>query len=191
PLTGVRLVSCWPYEEVYRIDEIKKGEKFSSFEDRYCTDLHFYELEVLNNLSNIKISIKESNKTISPEGIIYNVYDVTAENLKDEDIKEVTFRYRVPVSWIEENGINDEKVTLQRQADILTWETLDSKQIGKDDNYYYYGASSDKFSYYAIVGQKVSIWDVVEAIDKYYAEQIEFEKVLSLISRYYIAINKV
>jgi len=181
--------TCRTDLDVYSVGDINAGEVFSTIEDRYCTDLHFYNLLANSSLKDVKITITLVHpKTLPPEGNVYNYYNVIISNAKEKDISNISFRYRVPISWEDSHGINKNKVVLYRQTGIF-WERLPSNMIGKDNEYYYYGSNSTGFSNFAIVGQGVTIWEVLENVNAYYAGEIKFLDVVSFIDKYYTAIQ--
>lgn len=181
--------ACRADLDVYDIGDLSKGHMFSTIEDRYCTDLHFYKLIANNNLRDVKITITLVHpKTLPPEGDVYNYYNVVLSNANEDDVSNISFRYRIPISWEDSNGIDNTKVVLYRQTGIF-WERLPSEQISKDNEYVYYAANSTGFSNFAIVGQKVTIWEVLEKVNAYYAGEIKFLDAVSFIDKYYSSIQ--
>ena len=184
--SGEQNYQCSPTVEAYTINSISVGQIFKTIEDRYCTDLHFYSLETNTNLSSVVIRIHLINpEVIPPEGKVYNYYNVSAEKVKDSNLKEITFRYRVLNDWINNNSVADNKVVLYKHKTVF-WERLDSRKIDSDEIYTYYaGEGSNSFGTYAIVGHGLEIWDVLKVINLYYAGETDFSNVIHTLDKYY------
>ena len=184
--TGGQNYQCSHDVEAYTINSIKVGQVFKTIEDRYCTDLHFYSLETNTNLSNVVIKINLIHpEVIPPEGKVYDYYNVTSQNIKNSNVKELTFRYRVLNSWINNNSVAENKVILYKQKNVF-WERLDSRKIDSDEFYSYYaGEGSNSFGTYAIVGHGLEIWDVLKVINLYYAGETSFSNVINTLDKYY------
>jgi PGF-pre-PGF domain-containing protein len=112
---------------------------------------------VRNAVSNVSIEIqqfiKKPNVSDAP-GISYRYLNITAENLTQEDLKNATIRFRVNLSWIEENEINEEKIALQRYNTTEgNWTELTTERIGKENKSFLYESVSPGFSIFAITGE--------------------------------------
>jgi len=184
---GLAEASCDPTLEVSRIATINDGER-KDLGEKYCTELHLKELVVKLKMTSLVISIKKISEKpadiIVPENVPYLYFDVTAENVTSGSVDEVTFTYRVSKNWITENNIYEKKVALYAYKDGA-WQELESTLAWSDGAFYYYQAKSTGFSYYAIVGNEITIWDVTEIIDEYYNHEASFLDVLDAISKYY------
>ena len=171
--------------EMYYIDSLSANQIFKTVEDRYCTDLHLYKLTTNKDVSSISTVIKLiSPEVIPPEGKVYNYYNVSLERASNDVVKAITFRFRVPIEWVSNNSIDKNKVVLYKQKRVF-WERLDTSLLKEDGIYYYYGSESNSLDSYAIVGQGLTIWDVLEKLNLYYTHKIEFGEVLHTIDKYY------
>lgn len=172
---------------IIRLDANQIYRFFESFDRRFCTDLHFYELMLNKNVEEAEVRIESIEmEGIPPEGFVYKYHNVSAKQFTDEHIEFIDFLYRVPKSWANEHGVYERTVHLYRR-DRVFWTELESYVFQEDDEYYYLRAEGDILAPHAIVGQGVDIWDVLEVIGFYYEEQIEFMDVLTYIDRYYTA----
>jgi PGF-pre-PGF domain-containing protein len=171
--------------EAYYIDSISPQQFFGTLEDRYCTDLHMFKLTVTKDASSVSSIIKLAHpEVVPPEGKVYNYYTFTLERAPKDLINNVTFRFRVPIDWANSNSVAKNKFVLYKQKRVF-WERLDTNFIKEDSFYYYYGATGKSLGLYAIVGQGLTIWDVLDVISEYYTNQTSFDNVLHTIDMYY------
>ncbi len=89
-----------------------------------------------------------------PDGKVQRYMRILVGNEKFEgsdNIDEGIIEFRVPKSWLEENGIDPSEVALNRYHDGA-WTSLPTEMTGEDDEYYYFTAKTPGFSLYAITG---------------------------------------
>lgn len=72
----------------------------------------------------------------------------------DKPIINATIKFRVPISWIDENGYNPNYVALMKYDRY--WVKLPTKLIGNDSQYYYFSSNVTSFSIFVIA---VTRWD--------------------------------
>ncbi len=73
-------------------------------------------------------------------------------------VEEVTIRFRVENSWLKENDIDPETVTLLREREnSKAWDELQTTKLEEDSEYTYYSAVTEGFSYFVITGEKAKI----------------------------------
>ena len=182
---GGREYPCMPDIEMYFINSLSPKETFNTLENRYCTDLHLFELNVNKKVSNVYTSVKLIQpEVIPPEGKVYNYYNVSLEKAPEDAVKTITFRFRVPIDWAKNNSVVKNKFVLYKQERVF-WDRLDTSFLSEDESYYYYGATGKSLGMYAIVGQRLSVWDVLEKLSLYYGGEIQFGEVLHTIDLYY------
>ena len=183
---GVQSYQCSNEIEMYYITSLTPKQFFGTIEDRYCTDLHMYKFTVVKDVSGIStvVNLIHPQEIIPPEGKVYNYYNFTLQRAPAGAINNVTFRFRVPINWAENNSVAKNKFVLYKQKRVF-WERLDTKFLKEDEFYYYYGATGKSLGVYAIVGQGLTIWDVLDVVSKYYSNQTSFDNVLHTIDMYY------
>jgi len=110
-------------------------------------------------ISVAKLKEKPVDITDVPAGnttYAYLVLELTSNgsDVEEDDIESLKINFKVEKSWINDNNIDKEKVTLMRYKDGA-WETLDTTYISEDDTYVYYEAEMSGFSTFAVVGQEI------------------------------------
>jgi PGF-pre-PGF domain-containing protein len=73
-------------------------------------------------------------------------------NIKADDIESVAIKFKVPVGWFSEKGIDRSKVALNRYADGK-WNTLTATKESEDGSFVYYSATSPGLSVFAVSGE--------------------------------------
>jgi PGF-pre-PGF domain-containing protein len=137
------------------VGSLQAGEsRVVSFEE---SDIWEIQINVRNAVSNISIEIqqfiKKPNVSDAP-GISYRYLNITAGNLTEEDLENATIRFRVNLSWIAENEIDEEKIALQRYNESReNWEKLPTEMIGEENESMLYETVSPGFSIFAITGE--------------------------------------
>jgi PGF-pre-PGF domain-containing protein len=121
------------------------------------SDIWEIQINVRNAVSNVSLTIqqfiKKPNVSDAP-GISYGYLNITAENLTEEDLENATIRFRVNLSWVEENEIDEEKIALQRYNETQkNWTKLPTEKIGKENESLLYESISPGFSIFAITGE--------------------------------------
>jgi len=130
-----------------------------------------YNLSVAPNLPLITISVTFANalsgisltasKIAAPPadapavpGIPSAYVKVEKNGFKDSDLSSTTLDFKVEKAWIDENGIDPEKVSVYR-LENNTWTMLTTTKSTEDDKYIYYSAVSPSgLSIFAISGEK-------------------------------------
>jgi PGF-pre-PGF domain-containing protein len=99
-----------------------------------------------------KLSEKPSaiSEDISGETQSYIQLDET--NIEAADIDTVTIKFKVPVSWINDNSIDRAKVVLNRYANG-TWTALVTTKESEDSSNVHYSASSPGLSTFGVSGE--------------------------------------
>jgi PGF-pre-PGF domain-containing protein len=137
------------------VGSLQAGEsRVVSFEE---SDIWEIEINVRNAVSNVSIEIQQiigkPNVSDAP-GISYRYLNITAGNLTEEDLENATIRFRVNLSWIAENEIDEGKIALQRYNETKeSWTELPTERIGKENESLLYEAVSLGFSIFAITGE--------------------------------------
>jgi PGF-pre-PGF domain-containing protein len=122
-------------------------------------DFGFIEIEICvrNSLSGVEIMLTELSSLPPgvtapsvPNGIkVYKYIKIDTQNITDADISRVTFRARVPKSWMNVTG--GHKIRLQRWDG--TWEVLRTIRVSEDAVWMYFEINNTRLSLYALTGE--------------------------------------
>jgi PGF-pre-PGF domain-containing protein len=115
---------------------------------------------VNKNVSNVVLNLKEGSKPegVPPplkddEGVVLKYLEISATNISNSDIVNVTMEFQVEKSWVDKNNIDSNTIFLYRYSNN-TWNMLQTKKINETMNYYYFNSVSPGFSLFAIAGYK-------------------------------------
>jgi PGF-pre-PGF domain-containing protein len=90
---------------------------------------------------------------ISESGKVYTYFIIRC-NVPNENLSQVTIKFKVPKSWIKENNLDPNSIFLGRYTTI--WTKLSTSLVSSDNEYYYYEAISTGFSVFAIFGETIT-----------------------------------
>ncbi|MCX7698991.1 MAG: PGF-pre-PGF domain-containing protein, partial [Candidatus Goldbacteria bacterium] len=137
-------------------NRISEGQSISYNFSLPKLDIQEIILTFTNSVSGISIKVNQIQEPptgiISPSGELYAFITVDKTNFRDEDISSTTIKFRVPISWINENNINESSIVLYKYENNK-WIQLQTSLISRDGNYLYFSAISQGLSLYSIVGQ--------------------------------------
>ena len=115
---------------------------------------------VKNNVSNVSITVKESEKpanapnvTGTAEGAVLKYLEISPTNIADANISNVTINFQVEKSWVTSNSIDVETIALYRYSNN-TWNKLSTRKINESSDHLYFQSTSPGLSVFAIAGQK-------------------------------------
>lgn len=81
--------------------------------------------------------------------LIYQYIDVEATNIQANQLSQATFDFKVPKSWLTQNGLTSAEIALARYT--TAWETLPTSIVREDAANVYYQATSPGLSTFAVV----------------------------------------
>ena len=149
---------------------ITTGETKNISLKEYETILEELEFTAANNLTDVKINVKML--TEKPEGVtvppgeIYIYLDIES-NVNESDITNLTIKFKVEKTWIQNNSIDRSSVKLVRYHNN-TWEELSTQITGEDETYIYYVAQTTGLSTFAVAGTEIPIvsinWAIIGAV---------------------------
>ncbi|MEM5772022.1 MAG: NosD domain-containing protein [Candidatus Aenigmatarchaeota archaeon] len=117
-------------------------------------------LTFANSASGISIDVNQllepPTGIITPSGKVYAYITIDKTNFKDSDISSVTIKFRIPISWLNENNIDENSIKLYKYENG-EWKELPTSILSRDDKYIYYSATSQGLSIYSISGQVKTI----------------------------------
>ncbi len=127
---------------------------FSIEDDIPFTEIKFTLKNMTENVD-IELNVLSDNDTLietpAPEEV-YKYIRIIPTNIQAGNLERATIRFRVTSTWISNNNIKNESIALYRYE--TSWSGLNTTLIREDENHAYYEALADKFSLYAISGEK-------------------------------------
>ncbi len=159
-------------EEVY---EFEKSFDFAIAAIKFKSEIKKGGIEITKN---VEPPLKLDNA--------YTYFEIKTYNLSEEDVEYATILFNVSKQWLKENGLDKNEIGLFRLINN-NWEEQYTELVNEDEDYVYYSAKVEGFSYFAISTKKETspFYLILEHIEKYYAGKISFWEVLKLISNYY------
>ncbi len=136
--------------------EVQPGKINSMKVSGKGVDLTEINLEVYRTLNDVRIVVsrlvsKPSSTMQDPSGNVYQYLEIEKTNIEDEDLKRVTIEFRVGKSWINDNGIDESTISLNRYQDNV-WVKLSTAKTGEDDVFSYYETYTASLSLFSITG---------------------------------------
>ncbi|HIH41329.1 TPA: PGF-pre-PGF domain-containing protein [Candidatus Woesearchaeota archaeon] len=135
------------------------GEKLTLDSTVVDVDITEVSLVVGKQLYGIKIIIekyseKPTGVSEGPAGEVYSYLSIDKVNFDNADITgKVTISFKVSKAWLEENGVAEGGITLLRYVDG-EWQELSTSVSDSDEEYVYYEARAEGFSFFAIAGER-------------------------------------
>jgi PGF-pre-PGF domain-containing protein len=123
-------------------------------------NLPIYEvgLTTLVDVTGAKVSIedlgnvKPQTTNLIPDGIIYRYVNLATDNIQKDQTQNITIKFKVLQSFYKDNEI-DPRVTRLQRWDGSKWNKLDTIPTGSDTTYYYFSASPQSLSIFAITAE--------------------------------------
>lgn len=134
------------------------------------------QIEVNNEAQSVKITISKYNSkpaevSIEKSGEIYRYLQINAENLEGK-LEKAVIRMQVEKSWMVANGFGTDNMAMFKfDENSNKWDELDTTYVEADNDYYYYDAEVDSFSYFAI--SERAIVDEDDSVGEDGEEEIE------------------
>jgi PGF-pre-PGF domain-containing protein len=116
-------------------------------------------IEIKSQANNVRITItklegKPANVIHEIRGKVYKYMEINIENLANENISNATIEFEVNKSWIRENNIDKNTISLNRYRN--GWEKLRTRLITENESYIIYEAETPGFSVFAISGEEIT-----------------------------------
>lgn len=102
----------------------------------------------------------------APEGEVYDYLNIWVGNGgygTDKSIENAVICFKVEKSWIQDKGIDQASITLNRYDD-RKWNKLPATLLREDDKYLYFTAETPGFSPFAITGKLTAKENVIEIL---------------------------
>jgi len=124
-------------------------------------DLTQLNMVTKNNITNARVTVFRVNETSSTatitiggknltSGKAYQAFQINPSGFNDSDISNVTIYFKVNKTWVSDNGLDANNITLYRNPGNGTWTALTTTLNTSDSDYYYFYAVSPGFSIYII-----------------------------------------
>jgi PGF-pre-PGF domain-containing protein len=118
-------------------------------------------LEVVNDANNVEITVTKlsgqpAGVTQTVSGQSYQYVEMETRNLAEDNVQQATSSFKVEQSWISENNIDKNTVSLHRWADEQ-WNELTTSLESEDDDYAYYDSELPGFSFFVISADEISV----------------------------------
>ncbi|MCH8987454.1 MAG: PGF-pre-PGF domain-containing protein, partial [Chloroflexi bacterium] len=109
-----------------------------------------------------------------PSQKIFSYLEITAGQISDDAIKEVTIDFTVPTAWLKENQITEEDIVLLRLVEG-SWTGLNTKRVDTSPDMVSYQAVSPGLSLFSISSISTLLSDVLANLGSFFNESSETE----------------
>ncbi|MDD4254851.1 MAG: PGF-pre-PGF domain-containing protein [Methanofollis sp.] len=134
------------------------GESQSAtFEDSCISKITLDVLKGSVSTTLVVGAVSLPSNTGEAPGVAYQYLNITAPDMTDANVS-ATILFRVNRSWIADESIDEETITLYRYNG--SWTALPTSFVREDDDYLYFEATSPGFSVFAISGEKAALASV-------------------------------
>lgn len=119
-----------------------------------------YEIRIDTNTKVVQARIylneasAESAESL-PGGVVYSYFNLTAKNVDVSQLDELSFKFKVPLAWIEESGVSKGGVKALAYSGG-SWDEVATETIKEDNETIYYKAVPNKFAIFAIAGESAA-----------------------------------
>ncbi|HEC94346.1 MAG TPA: PGF-pre-PGF domain-containing protein, partial [Thermoplasmatales archaeon] len=140
------------------INTITAGETKNISLKEYETALEEIKITAADNLTDVKVNIEKLTEkphdVTKPSEKVY-AYISIETNAGSDDISSIIITFKVEKTWIKENNIDKETITLLRYHNN-EWQKLTTTFKSEDDKNVYYEAETTGLSTFAIVGSTLT-----------------------------------
>ncbi|MEX0932679.1 MAG: PGF-pre-PGF domain-containing protein [Candidatus Pacearchaeota archaeon] len=127
-------------------------------------------INVDNPVQNVKIVVtkydgKPAEVAIVKSGSVYQYLEIDTENL-ESGFGDANVEFRVEKSWAQNNNFDREDVDVFRfNEGSSSWEGIGASFLGEDNEYYFYNAVLNDFSYFVISEKSIVEEGIVEGTE--------------------------
>ncbi|MBU4124603.1 MAG: PGF-pre-PGF domain-containing protein, partial [Nanoarchaeota archaeon] len=146
------------YEQSVAIVAIPSGETKTMTFTTSELAVSSIDITAKNSLTNIALKINTLTSlpsTVTASTEVYKYLQFTPTRISESDLEKAVIRFKVTKSWISNNNIDEDKVSLNRWANSK-WNELPTTRVAEDSTNYIYEAETPGFSYFVIKGEKVT-----------------------------------
>lgn len=116
------------------------------------------EIEAKNEVKGAQVTVKESAKPAeasiviqSDQGKVYKYLEIKT-TINQSDISKVRIRFKVEKSWLSNNSIDANTISLNKLTGT-SWNKLVTKKVSEDANNIFYEAEMSSLSIFAVTGE--------------------------------------
>jgi len=145
----------WAFQKTHAWSKITPGTAAIMKDFGEEIGLKQIQIQVNNEAQNVKMTISKYNSkpaevSVEKSGKTYKYLQINAENLEGK-LDKAIIRMQVEKSWMITNSFEVNNMAMFKfNEDNNGWEELVMTYVEADDDYYYYDAEVDSFSYFAI-----------------------------------------
>ena len=113
------------------------------------------QIEVNNEAQNVKITVtkydeKPAEVSVTKSGKVYQYLQIDAQNLGN-NMNKATVQFKVEKSWVSGNSLDKDELSVYKfDSTAGKWNELATTYASEDNQYYYYDAELNSFSYFVI-----------------------------------------
>lgn len=106
--------------------------------------------------SSFRISVQQlaanaTNATVEPDGVVYAYLKISVTGVDTEDVKAASFSFKIAKPWMTSNDVTPEGIRIERYNEATkAWEDVPVELLKEDSAYYYFKATPNHFSIFAI-----------------------------------------
>ncbi|MEM7825214.1 MAG: PGF-pre-PGF domain-containing protein [Candidatus Aenigmatarchaeota archaeon] len=117
-------------------------------------------VNVVNTVKNFRLTLSKLSgrpSTISqdPTNNVYLYLELGKQNIEDANISFVTIRFKVNKTWVFDNNIDVNTISLYRYSN--GWQKLTTTKTNEDNECYYFEAISPGLSTFAVAGEQIVV----------------------------------
>ncbi len=139
---------------------IEAGEVLSMYISKTTIAVTQVDLKSITAHSSAQLTVealssKPSGMTTPSGDGIFQYLKFTPSVISSTNTEDVVIKFRVTKSWMNDNDIDRDKVTIWRWD--AEWTALTTERTGSDTTYYYYRSDSPGLSYFAITADELPV----------------------------------
>lgn len=148
---GVSITGSQIMHQVQTFPNMEAGKSYSMSITNPLIPIRLMTIYPSENVTNAILTVytmasRPRGVPILP-GSVYKYVEII--NTQISKIDKVTFRFSIPLNWLNENGVDKDKMALYRYSDAR-WNQLETNYVSDDGVTAYYEAESPGLSYFGI-----------------------------------------
>jgi len=144
------------------IDSIQPGQEFEVVFDGYIVSVRGISNKTQDRVNFKYQEIKENPAKHSLNNT-YKYFEIYSNNLDIDSIEQNIIKFKVKKSWLTINAFTKSEIYMYRLIND-EWTELNTSYIYDDNEYAYFEAKTTGFSYFAVIGKKEIIPEIIEKI---------------------------
>jgi len=153
--------------ETMLFEQVTAGET-AYFAPSDWTNITNVTLTLSENVTTVRISVQQlpentTNATAVPDGAVYSYVQVSVTGVNASGIKNASFSFKMSKEWLSANGLDSGNVHVQRyDTETGAWTDVPIELVNEDVDYYYFKATLDHFSIFAIIAMVEAHTEILE-----------------------------